>query len=230
MGSDTPRIELPREQEIAAELHQILEPHMHGRHFSKGEILWREGDRSGLLVALRTGRVKVYRRLPPGGTVTLFIFLPGDAFGCLPLLDDGPQAASALALDAVEADVMPRAVFQRLLASEPSLGPELIALLSRRLRNACDVIESLSTPGARRRLAAALLGLVPDPADCDDELLLRLPVSAHEYAGALGMAPETFSRAVSDLANEGIIRRVNPGQLEVLDLPALEQALRSPTD
>lgn len=227
MGWDSPRVELLREQEIAAELREILQPHMHARHFSKGEILWREGDRSGLLVALRTGRVKAYRRLPTGGTVTLFIFMPGDVFGCLPMLDDDPQGASALALENVEADVMPRSVFHTVLAAEPALARELVGLLSRRLREACDVIEALSTPGARRRLAAALIGLVPET-DVEEALLLQLPVSAHEFAGALGMAPETFSRAVSDLAAEGIIRRVNPGQLEVVDMAALEDVVRSP--
>jgi len=230
MGWEPPRVELLREQEIAAELRQLLKPHMHVRHFAKGEILWREGDRTGLLVSLRRGRVKTYRRLPTGGTVTLFIFLPGEVFGCLPLLDDGPQAAAALALDEAEADVMPRSVFHQVLDSEPSIARELVALLSRRLRDACDMIEALSTPGARRRLASALLGMIPEDHPPEQTVRLRLPVSAHEFAGALGMAPETLSRAISDLAGEGIIRRANPGQLEVLDVGALEDTLKAPTD
>ncbi|MEJ2187125.1 MAG: Crp/Fnr family transcriptional regulator [Gemmatimonadota bacterium] len=227
MGREPPRVELLREQAIAGEIREILQPHMHVRRFAKGEILWREGDRPGLLVALRKGRVKVYRPLPTGGTVTLFLFLPGDVFGCLPLLDDGPQAASALALDALEADVMPRSVFQRVMADDRSLAQELVALLSRRLREACDVIESLSTPGACRRVASALLGMIPDPHTSSSAVRLQLPVSAQEFAGALGMAPETLSRAISDLADEGMIRRGDHGQLDVLDMAALEHFVRS---
>ncbi len=227
MGREPPRVELLREQAIAGEIREILQPHMHVRRFAKGEILWREGDRPGLLVALRKGRVKVYRPLPAHSTVTLFIFMPGDVFGCLPLLDDGPQAASALALDDVEADVMPRSVFQALLAEDSALAREIVALLSRRLREACDVIESLSTPGAGRRVANALLGMIPESETARSAVRLSLPVSAQEFAGALGMAPETLSRAISELAGEGFIRRAEPGSFDILDVTGLERFVRA---
>ncbi len=220
----------PTEQEIAAEMREILGPHMHIRRFSKGELLWRQGDAAGLFVSIRKGRVKMYRRLPAGGTVTLFIFMPGDVLGCVPLLTGGPAPSGAEALDAVEADVIPRSVFERLLVSEAALAADLVGLLSRRLRDACDVIESLSTPGANRRLAAALLALVPEGHAAGTPLLLDLPVAAHEFAGALGMAPETLSRAISDLAESAVLRRAPGRRLEVLDLAGLEAAVRAPLE
>lgn len=230
MPGAQPRPRTPYEQEIAAEMRDLLADHMHVRHYARGELLWRQGDTAGLLVALRTGRVKMYRSLPGGGTVTLFIFLPGDILGCVPVLTGGPNASGAEALDAVEADVMPRSAFERVLIEEPALTSDLVALLSTRLRDACDVIESLSTPGAKRRVAGALLALVPEDHPPGEQLSVRLPVSAHEFAGALGMAPETFSRAVSDLATGGIVQRVRAGELEILDPGGLEATTREPID
>jgi CRP-like cAMP-binding protein len=229
-GDFPPKGGAPWEQEIGVRLRALLGAHMHARHFGKGECLWREGETPGLLVAIRSGRVKTYRVLPTGGTVTVFIFLPGDVFGFLPLLDGGPYPASAEAVEPVEADVMPRSVFQQILAAEPALAIELVGLLGHRLRQAFDVIRSVSIPGARSRVASALLALVPDPRPPGARTRVRLPVSAHEFAGALGIAPETLSRAISSLARGGVLRRFRPGRLEILDLPALERAARSPLE
>lgn len=215
------------EQGIGTQLRQLLGAHMHVRHFAKGQLLWREGETSGLLVSLRVGRVKAYKRLPNGRSVTLFIFGPGDVFGFLPFIDGGPYPAFTQAMDAVEAEVMPRSVFQQVLAAEPALCVDLITILGRRLREALDLVQSVSTPGASSRLAGALLALVRESPGAGARPRVELPVSAHEFAGALGMAPETLSRAVSELAATGVVRRVRPGRLEVMDVRALERAARS---
>ncbi len=156
--------------------------------------------------------------------------MPGDVFGFLPFLDGGPNPASAEALEDAEAEVMPCTVFQQVLAADPTPAPELLTLVGRCLRSAFDVIQSVSTPGAHSRLASALLALVPEDRTPGARVRLDLPVTAQELAGALGMAPDTLSRAISILADKGIVRRIRPGRLEVLDLPTPERAVRSPVD
>lgn len=231
-GVGMPSVAVPPESarpwdEIGIRLRERLAEHMHVRRFARGEVLWREGESAGLFVSLRSGRVRIYRALPTGGSVTLFIFLPGGIFGFLPFLDGGPNPASAEALEAVEADVMPRSVFQQILEADPTLAPELVTVLGHCLRQAFAVIQSVSTPGAHSRLASALLAMVPESHTAGALVHLDLPASAHEFAGALGMAPETLSRAISSLVEKGIIRRIRPGRLEVLDLAGLQRAVRS---
>ncbi|MCG6955414.1 MAG: Crp/Fnr family transcriptional regulator [Gemmatimonadetes bacterium] len=216
------------DQELGAHLWKMLGDRMHLRRFGKGECLWREGESPGLLVAIRKGRVKTFRQLPTGGTVTVFIFTPGDVFGLLPLLDGGPYPGSAVAMEPVEAEVMPRSAFHRLLDCEPELAFQVVALLGHRLRQAFDVIRSVSTPGATSRVAAALLALVPEDRLGSAPPRIRLPATAQEFAGALGIAPETLSRAISTLAKEKIVRRLRPGRFEILDPGALERAARTP--
>ena len=215
-----------REQDFGGELRRLLGSHMHVRRFTRGQLLWREGETAGLLVALRTGRVKLYRLLPAGRSVTLFIFVPGDVFGFLPFLDGGAYPAFAQAMEPVEAEVMARSTFEQVLRAEPGLALEFVTLIGRRLREAFDVIQSVSTPGARSRLASALVALVPETPTLDGRPHVELPVASHEYAHALGMEPETLSRALSGLVKQGILRRVRPRRLEVLDLPALERVAR----
>ena len=220
----------PDLREMALEAIGLLKDHLHVRHFKKDNFLWREGDTAGMLVALKTGRVKVYRLLSTGREVTLYIFGPGDLFGFLPFLDGQAYPAHAQALEDVEADVMPRSTLLQVLRSEPELGLTFISLLGRRLRTSFDLIRSLSTPGARARVAQALVAIVPPREATTDRGMIRLPVSAHDFAGAIGIAPETFSRALTSLVQDGILERIGSGRYRVLDAEALTRATEPGTE
>lgn len=211
-------------QELGREALGLLEDHLHVRRFKKGNLLWRQGDTSGMLVALRTGQVKIYRLLPRGREVTLFLFGPGNVFGFLPFLDGQAYPAYTQALEDVEADVMARTTLLQVLRAEPDLAVTLLGLLGRRLRTSFDLIQSLSTPGAQGRVAQALLGMVPPTVSDTDRPVIRLPVSAHEFAGALGLVRETFSRALTGLVQDGILERAGSGRYRVLKLAALRRA------
>jgi CRP-like cAMP-binding protein len=225
----TPRPRDSNLDELTAQARRLLQPFLHTRQFKKGSLLWREGETSGLLVALKTGRVKVYRLLPTGRAVTLFLFGPGDMFGFLPFLDGSPYPAHAQAIEAVEAEVLPRSALLQALRADPELAVALIGLLGRRLREAMDLIQGLATPGAPGRVAAALLALLPED-EIDGPVVVKLPVTAQEFAGAIGIVPETLSRALKHLEDRGILAREGAGRYRVLDRLALQQTAAPPTD
>lgn len=179
-------------------------------------------------MALETGRVKVYRLLPTGRTVTVFIFGPGDVFGFLPFLDGQAYPASAQALDEVEARVMSRDELVSAVRSDPELALAFVSFLGQRLRDAMERIERLSTPGVLPRVAAALVALLPgsdDPAGAGH--ILRLPVSGAEFAAAIGVTPETLSRSITKLVSRRILHRLGHGRFQVLDVEGLRQAAHS---
>jgi CRP-like cAMP-binding protein len=225
MGNPSPFPDMwadPQLRELGREALELLRPHLNRRRFRTGELLWREGDTDGMLVGLRSGRVKIFRLLPNAKEVTLLLFAPGDVFGFLPLLDGQSYPAYAQALDEAEADVMARTTLLRVLRAEPELAVTLIGLLGGRLRAAFDLIRSMSTPGAQTRVAQALLALVaPEPRLTGNSALVRLPVPAHEFAGALGLVPETLSRALTGLVRKGILQRDGTGRYRILDVRAL---------
>lgn len=216
-------------KELANQTRQLLSRHLQVRRFRKGALLWREGETSGMLVAIKAGRVKIYRLLPNGRAVTMYLFGPDDVFGFLPFLDGQAYPAYAQAVEDVEAEVMSRTTLLQVLRSEPELALTLIALLGRRLRTAFDLIQGMSTPGARARVASALLPLITETED-RGPLVVKLPVTAHDFAGAIGIAAETFSRALSSLSDEGILERAGHGRYRVLDRQALERAAEPPID
>jgi len=219
----------PSLKELAKQTRQLLSGHLHKHRFRKGELLWREGDTSGMLVAIRTGRVKVYRLLPTGRAVTIYLFGPGDVFGFLPFLDGRPYPAYAQAIEDLDAEVMSRSTLLQTFRAEPDLALMFVGFLGQRLRTAFDVIQNMSTRGVRSRVAMALLPLLPETAD-SDPVTIKLPVTAHDFADAIGIVPETLSRALSSLANDGVIERAGSGRYRVLDRQALEEATEPPID
>jgi CRP-like cAMP-binding protein len=214
-----------RVDRLALEACDLLRPYFERRRFATGALLWREGESAGLLVALDAGRVKVYRLLPSGRAVTVFLFGPGDVFGFLPFLDGEPYPAYAQALEDVEAHVMPRDRLVAAVREEPEVAIALLRLLGRRLREALARIESLSSPGVLPRVAGALLALLPGPEDPTAAArILRLPVTGGEFAAAIGVTPETLSRSLTKLEHSHVVHRLGHGRFQVLDLETLRQA------
>jgi CRP/FNR family transcriptional regulator len=214
-------------EDLALRARDLLAPFASRRHFPRGALLWREGGDSGLLVSIISGRVKVYRVLPTGASVTLFLFGPADVFGFMPFLDGQPYPASAQTLTDLTADVVPRAALLEAFERDPKIALTLVQLLATRLRAAFDRIEQSAAPEVQPRVAAAFAGLLAEADGAGAGTLIQLPVAATEMAGALGMAPETFSRAVTKLVTSGVLHRLGARSFQVLDRAALEAAART---
>ena len=209
--------------DLARTARDLLEPVSRRRVFAAGSLLWREGDSSGMLVAIQTGRVKIYRVLPNGNAVTIYLFGPGEVFGFMPFLDGRPYPANAQALDEVVASVTTREALLEAFRASPDLAMALIGLLARRLREAFDRIERSSVPEVLPRVASAIASLLPDP-DAAPPIVVELPVRSREFASAIGVAPESLSRALTKLVEAGVLHRLGPRRLQVLDAAALRRA------
>jgi len=212
----------------AGEVIAMLAPYFRSRRFPAGAVLWRAGETPSMVVAIETGHIKVYRTLPGGNVAALYLFGPGELFGFLPFLDGRPYPATAEAIDEVRARTMSREGLLRALRDDPAVALPLFSFLGRRLREAFDRIELLSSRGALPRVAAALAALLQE-GNRRAATIVSLPVSSGEFARALGIAPESFSRAVTDLAKSEVIRRLGRGRFQVLD-PRSLRAAASPAD
>ena len=213
-------------ERLAREIRALLAPYAHHRTFEAGSLLWREGDDSGLLVALESGRVKIFRAVPTGGAVTIYLFGPGDVFGFMPFLDGQPYPASAQALDEATALVVSRTDLRAAFERDAQVAFALVKLLATRVREAFDRIERSSVPEVLPRVAAALTSLLPQGAG--PPVVVELPVRAREFAAAIGIAPESLSRAITKLVEAGVLHRLGPRKLQVLDTDALRKAAGAP--
>jgi CRP/FNR family transcriptional regulator len=109
--------------------------------YSPGSVLITQGEKGIGLFILTKGTVRITRANSPGGAEEeLGTAGAGDVIGELALLDDMPRSATVTAVDEVTVLVLPvwefRIIMGRVLRSDPDVGLDMMAVLSRRLRKA----------------------------------------------------------------------------------------------
>lgn len=213
---------------ISRETHQALLQYLKPRSFCKGQHLWKEGDTDGLLVFLKSGRVKIYRVLPIGKAITLFIFGKGSVFGFMPFFDDAPYPAYAQALDDCQMDVISRSGLRQAVHQDPEVAIVLMKHLARRLREAFDTIERLQSRGTDPKVAASLMALMDDSSNVAGKpIFITLPIASREFAQSIGLTPETFSRSITHLVEKSVLKRLQRNRFQILDSNALEDVAKS---
>ena len=107
--------------------------------YSAGSVLISQGEQGVGLFILTKGTVRITRaNSPDGAEEVLGTAGAGDVIGEMALLDDLPRSATVTAVDDVSVLTLPlwefRRILRRILSSDPDVGLDLLAVLSRRLR------------------------------------------------------------------------------------------------
>lgn len=112
--------------------------------FTPGEILMREGDRSGELWILREGEVEIYRERR-GRVFVLAHLGPGEILGTMTATSGAPRTASVKALTPGRASVIPKDQVQSLLKGLPGWAHAFIKDLVARVTYANDLYIDTAT-------------------------------------------------------------------------------------
>ena len=105
----------------------------YGRRFEAGNLIFRKGDPGEEAFFLLSGEVGVW--LDEGkGLSRVSTIRPGELFGEIAHLIDEARTATLVAASPCEVVVLPPAIFDRLLDSDPLVARKVIDLLSRRLK------------------------------------------------------------------------------------------------
>ncbi len=197
------------------------------RHVRKGAVVFVEGDTDGRFFVIGEGRLKAYRSLPGGRSITVFNLETGDFFGFIPLLDGGPFPVSVAAVSNAQLYVLSREDFERAIVEVPELCPALLAYTARRLRGCLDQVGQLGRKGAVARAAQALLSLLASGTKVSGSAEVLLPSTQAELARSINVTPENLSRALGRLAQEEVIERTGTRRFRILDAVALARIAES---
>ncbi len=189
------------------------------RTFKKGAVIFSEGEEGYGFYVLTRGSVKIYKLSPEGREQILHIFQQGEPFGEVPVFAGENYPAYAETMEACEAIFFPRADFLALVNRTPSLALNMLAILSRRLRNFSNLIEDLSLKEVPGRLAAYLIY----SNQAKETLLVDIPVTKNQLASLLGTIPETLSRILAKMSREGYINQLSNRRISILDYQGLEK-------
>jgi CRP/FNR family transcriptional regulator len=176
-----------------------------------------EPGRGFYLVA--EGRVKVYKISADGKEQILHLVGSGESIGAAAVFSGKSYPANAQAILKSRLLFFPRSRFVALLAENPELAMNLLAVFADRLREFTLQIESLSLKEIPGRLAAYLLDQSEKQKTPNS---VRLEVSRSQLADVLGAAPESLSRAFASMTRLGLIDAQGP-QIGFLNLSGLQE-------
>ena len=188
------------------------------KHINKGEIIVSEGDEGEGFFVIAEGRVKVFKVSTEGKEQILHIFGPGQPFGEVPVFTGQKFPANAQAIDQTRVLFFPRASFVNLISANPSLALNMLAIMSKKLRQFAFQIENLSLKEMPARLASYLVFLA-DEQNQDD--IVTLKISKGQLASILGTIPETLSRVFAKLSGQNLIN-VEGKKITLLNRRGLE--------
>jgi CRP-like cAMP-binding protein len=185
------------EREIA-----LLSPSLSLKKVGRGEQIFSEGLEAAAFFAVISGKVKVYKLSPDGKEHTLHIHGAGDLVAEAAIFDSMAYPASCSAMEDSALVRISRDGFIKLLKGHPELSLKMMSSYSKRLRQFVSKIEELSMRDIRSRLAGYL---IMNSKTEKGVAVCRLKYSKKELASLLGTIPETLSRALSFLKQQGLI-------------------------
>lgn len=177
------------------------------RRYAGGQVIFARGDPGASLYIVQEGTVKISLASPDGKEFVLAVLGPGEFFGELALLDDEPRSADAVAQEACQLLLLSRDDFTRFLETRPGVALRLLAVLSRRLRNADQMLQDAFFLDVPARLARVLLELAETrgrPEGGGTAIASRLTQA--ELAGMVGATRESVNRWLGFYQRRGLIR------------------------
>jgi CRP/FNR family cyclic AMP-dependent transcriptional regulator len=181
---------------------RVLTEHCTTRTFPTHAVLITEGDDTDSLYVILEGEVKVFVSDENGKEVILNMMGPGEYFGELALVDEGPRSASVMTMEPTKVMVISKSDFKTCLSANPDMAFNLIQALTKQVRALTDNVKSLALMDVYGRVAHTLLDLAKEN---DGKLVIEQKLTHQDIANMVGASREMVSRILKDLATGGYI-------------------------
>jgi CRP/FNR family transcriptional regulator len=185
--------------------------------YKKSEVIYRAGDADDSLYIVSRGKIRIYRLSDSGKEQLVRILNPGDFTGELALFRESIHEAYAEAIGETDVCIMKRSDLQVFLLKYPTIALKILSEFSNRLERSEQQTTRVATEKVETRLALFI-------AEClgnGDSMEIELPMSQKDLASYLGTTPETVSRKLADLENDGYIKLKTGRGITILDLDGL---------
>lgn len=181
------------------------------KSFKKDEVIFKEGDQARSLFFIVEGWVKIFKISEEGKEHIVHIFGNGEVFAEISLMENQVYPAWAVALTHTDVIIFERTRILKLLKENPELSLAILGLCIKRLRELLFSIE-IKTKDVRKRLMLFLW----EKSDKGKNEVVDLEFTKKDLSILLGMTPETFSRILKKLKQEGvIIKSLNNRKIQI---------------
>lgn len=195
------------------------------RTLKRRETLFIEGDPAEAFFLVLSGQVKVYKVSADGKEHVLHLAGAGQTFAEGAVFGFKGFPASAEAVGKAEVIAVPKEQFLAVLDHNPLLCRSMFRELAVWLRRLTDIIFALAFSDVETRLVSYLVMQCHEEHDgLEDGMEFDLGIEKALLASYLGTIPETFSRALRKLQDNGLISVEGP-RVTVRDAKAMREMI-----
>ena len=188
---------------LGTESQKALDALKEPRTFRAGQQVYAQGEPAQGVFILVSGKLSVRRKCAQGRFQILQILLPGDSVGVIPVFDGEPNSCSVVAHTEATCWFIPAEPLRRLAFKHEEIGEAIQRHLCAKFRNLVGVIEGMSLHSVPERVAKLLLD---QHRRNPGRSLLEFPEGEEDLAHYIACSRSTFSRALRQLDDEGMIR------------------------
>jgi CRP/FNR family transcriptional regulator, cyclic AMP receptor protein len=191
------------------------------RTFSRGEVVFHEGDPADSFHLVMRGRFAARLRTRLGDTALLSIVGEGEAFGELALVGE-PRARSTTvtALEVAATRAVYSKDFARLRHDHPAIDSVLVALLADQVRRLSQRVLEAYYVDAEARVRLRLLELATTYGGDDSVPPVTVPLTQEDIASLAGTSRATVNRVLREEEQRGTIA-LGRGRTVLLDIVAI---------
>ena len=187
-----------------------------------GTIVFVEGDVSGRVFLLLSGRLKISSHSEDGRETVLGFRTRGEVLGELAAIDGEPHSASVTVTEPSEALVLQSDRFLAELRARPEVMLAMLRSVIVRLRDADRKRGEFAALSADGRIAERLVELAGAADRRHAGGPISFSITQAELAGWVGCSREAANKALNRLADEGLVE-LRRGRITLMDVDRLRR-------
>lgn len=172
------------------------------KKLSAGEIIFKEGTPCQFYHQLVSGSLRWINMDDEGNEFIQTIIEPGECFGEMPLFDDGPYAATAIADEDSVILRLHKPTFLQLIKDNPEIHFSFSRLLAKRVRYKFLLLKSLALHAPEARISTLIAYLKSENKNFCPKCN-QLKLTRQQIADMTGLRVETVIRAMRHMHEKG---------------------------
>ena len=203
--------------ELSEPILKDIAEHMHLREYSRGDVLFWEGDPCEGLHIIEHGSAKIFKLSPQGRQYIVRILQEGDTFSEVPAFDEGANPVNVEALETCRVWVIEIQKLRELIMTNPVFSQKVLLNFGKMLRGMVRMVSEMAFYQVTHRLAR-LIAELPQEKSAPHW-------TQEQLAARLGTVREVVARSMKELERSGAIK-VEDRRIQIVDQEIFSQWLQ----
>lgn len=193
------------------------------KEFSKGDVIFTEGNIANTLYFINEGKIKLYKYTKDGKEQILHILSEGDFFGELELIKPSKYGFNSKAIEDSKICTLTKEEMKDTMMKNPEIGIKVLETVGERLSKVENLVQNLATNDVDSRMAYLIIELMEKYGEnVDGNISVKLPISREDMASYIGVTRETISRKLKKLEDENLIKIIGTKTIIIIDEEGLK--------